>query len=50
MDDDSSLEEECTLRDNNRVWSENYSNQGSTSDISTTSSELQLNLKGIRIS
>lgn len=46
LEDDSSLEEDSTLKDKNLAWSENYSSQGSTSDLSTTSSELQVNLRG----
>lgn len=43
--DDSSIEEESTLMDKNRRWSEKYSHQGSSSDLST-SSEFQLNSRG----
>ncbi|XP_074037657.1 liprin-beta 1 isoform X2 [Leptinotarsa decemlineata] len=45
-DDDSSLEDDSTLKGKqNQAWSETYSNQGSTSDLSTTSSEQQFSLK-----
>ncbi|KAG5883909.1 hypothetical protein JTB14_032133 [Gonioctena quinquepunctata] len=45
-DDDSSLEDDSTLKgQQNQAWSETFSNQGSTSDLSTTSSEQQFNLK-----
>lgn len=38
--DDSSLEDDSTIKSNNGVWVENGSNHdGSTSDISSTSSE-----------
>ncbi|XP_076273485.1 liprin-beta-2-like isoform X2 [Rhynchophorus ferrugineus] len=38
-DDDSSLEDDSTLKDRNQVWSGSLSNQGSTSDLSSSSSE-----------
>ncbi|XP_018560888.1 liprin-beta-2 isoform X2 [Anoplophora glabripennis] len=40
-DDDSSLEAESTLKGRNHAWSGSLSNQGSTSDLSTTSSDQQ---------
>lgn len=45
-EDDSSLEDESTLKVQNQAWSETYSNQDSTSDLSTTSSERPLDLRG----
>ncbi|CAH1159634.1 unnamed protein product [Phaedon cochleariae] len=45
-DDDSSLEDCSTLKEQeDRAWSETFSNQGSTSDLSTSSSERQSNPK-----
>lgn len=43
---DSSLEGESLLMDKNPAWSEKYSHQESSSDLSTTSSEIQLNARG----
>ncbi|CAH1103888.1 unnamed protein product [Psylliodes chrysocephalus] len=46
QEDDSSIEDDSTLKgQQNQAWSEVYSNQGSTSDLSTTSSERQTNLR-----
>ncbi|KAJ8950861.1 hypothetical protein NQ318_011157, partial [Aromia moschata] len=44
-DDDSSLEDDSTLKGQNQAWSGSFSNQSSTSDLSTTSSDRPLNLR-----
>lgn len=46
LEDDSSVEEELALNSKNRAWSENYQPQGSSSDLTSTSSESQFNLIG----
>ncbi|XP_072398611.1 liprin-beta-2 isoform X2 [Diabrotica undecimpunctata] len=46
QEDDSSVEDDSTLKgQKNQVWSEAYSSQGSTSDLSSSSSEHQTNLR-----